>query len=68
LVPGLHFLGAPAGSSYGPLMRFVARADFAVREVSKSVVGARRSVVGRPITDALQTAQTVAVPRGPEGP
>jgi len=63
-VPGLHFLGAPAARSYGPLMRFVAGADFAARAVAKSVVLARRAVVGRPITRA---PQRVAVPRSPEG-
>ena len=67
-VPGLHFLGAPAVWSYGPLMRFVAGADFAARAVSRSVVRARRGVVGRPITNALQRPQRVAVSRGQEGP
>jgi FAD-dependent urate hydroxylase len=67
-VPGLHFLGAPAVWSYGPLMRFVAGADFAARAVSQSVVRARRGTVGRPIVNALQKLQRVAVPRGHEGP
>jgi FAD-dependent urate hydroxylase len=65
-VPGLHFLGAPAAWSYGPLMRFVAGVDFAGRAVAQCVARARRAVVGRPIADALQS-QRVAVPRGPEG-
>jgi len=64
---GLHFLGAPAVYSYGPLMRFVAGADFAARAVSQFVVGARRAAVGLPITDALKVPQTVTVTRGPEG-
>ena len=64
---GLHFLGAPAVYSYGPLMRFVAGADFAARAVSQFVVGARRAAVGLPITDALQVPQTVTVARGLEG-
>jgi hypothetical protein len=63
-VPGLHFLGAPAVWSYGPLMRFVAGADFAARAVSQFVVRARGAVVDRKISDSLQT---VAVPQGPEG-
>ena len=66
-VPGLHFLGAPAVWSYGPLMRFVAGADFAARTVSRSVVRARRGAVGRPTADALQRPQRVAVSRGQEG-
>jgi FAD-dependent urate hydroxylase len=36
-VPGLHFLGAPAAWSFGPLMRFVAGADFATRALARSV-------------------------------
>jgi cation diffusion facilitator CzcD-associated flavoprotein CzcO len=67
-VPGLHFLGAPAVWSYGPLMRFVAGADFAARAVSQSVVRARRGTVGRPIVSALQRPQRVAVSHGQEGP
>jgi len=66
-IPGLHFLGAPAVWSYGPLMRFVAGADFAARTVSRSVVRARRGAVGRPMADALQRRQRVAVSRGQEG-
>ena len=67
-VPGLHFLGAPAAWSYGPLMRFVAGADFAARTVSRSVVRARRAAVGRPVVNALQRPQRVVVSRGQEGP
>jgi FAD-dependent urate hydroxylase len=67
-VPGLHFLGAPAVWSYGPLMRFVAGADFAARAVSQSVVRARRGVVGRPVSTALQRPPRVALPRVTEGP
>jgi cation diffusion facilitator CzcD-associated flavoprotein CzcO len=66
-VPGLHFLGAPAVWSYGPLMRFVAGADFAARTVSQFVVRARRGIVGRPIVNALRRPQSVAVSRGQEG-
>jgi cation diffusion facilitator CzcD-associated flavoprotein CzcO len=40
-VPRLHFLGAPAAWSHGPLMRFVAGADFAARSVASRVVAAR---------------------------
>jgi FAD-dependent urate hydroxylase len=41
-VPGLHFVGAPAAWSYGPLMRFVAGADFASREVLAQITRTRR--------------------------
>jgi len=35
--PGLHFLGAPAAWSFGPLMRFVAGAGFATRALTRTV-------------------------------
>ena len=39
-VPGLHFVGAPAAWSMGPLMRFVAGADFAARSVTRAILAA----------------------------
>jgi len=39
-VPGLHFVGAPAAWSMGPLMRFVAGADFAAHSVARGVMSA----------------------------
>ena len=59
-IPGLHFLGAPAVWSYGPLMRFVAGADFAARAVTQSVMG-RRVIFSPRVERVLQTPQTVAV-------
>ena len=43
-VPGLHFLGAPAAWSFGPLMRFVAGADFASRNLTRGVLGRVKSI------------------------
>lgn len=40
-VPGLHFVGAPAAWSHGPLMRFVAGAGFASRATARAIAGAR---------------------------
>jgi thioredoxin reductase len=40
-VPGLHFLGAPAVRSYGPLCRFVSGTDFAARALTRRVVSSR---------------------------
>ncbi|HXT01233.1 MAG TPA: FAD-dependent oxidoreductase [Elusimicrobiota bacterium] len=40
-VPGLHFIGAAAGWSYGPLMYFVAGTEFAAGELARRV--ARRA-------------------------
>jgi len=37
-VPGLHFLGAPAARSFGPLMRFVAGTEFASRALTRKVL------------------------------
>lgn len=43
-VPGLHFLGAPAAWSFGPLMRFVAGADFASRNLTHGILGRVKSI------------------------
>jgi hypothetical protein len=40
-VDGLHFLGAPAARSFGPLLRFVAGAEFAARAVARKLAGHR---------------------------
>ena len=40
-VPGLHFVGAPALHSFGPLLRFVAGTEFAARRVTLQVTRAR---------------------------
>jgi len=42
-VPGLHFMGAPAAWSFGPLMRFVAGAEFASRAVARGILGNSKS-------------------------
>jgi len=36
-VPGLHFVGAPAAWSFGPLMRFVAGVDFAACRLTRGI-------------------------------
>lgn len=64
-VPGLHFVGAPAVWSYGPLMRFVAGADFAARAVYRVVATARHATASR-LIGSFPPRQTVAVSRGPE--
>jgi cation diffusion facilitator CzcD-associated flavoprotein CzcO len=40
-VDGLHFLGAPAARSFGPLLRFVAGTEFAARAVARRLAGLR---------------------------
>jgi hypothetical protein len=37
-VPGLHFMGAPAAWSFGPLMKFVAGVEFAAKTVTRGIV------------------------------
>ena len=40
-VPGLHFLGANAVKSYGPLMRFIAGSGYAARQLAWTIAGRR---------------------------
>jgi hypothetical protein len=41
-LPGLHFLGAPAVLSFGPLMRFVAGTEFASTALTRRMLRATR--------------------------
>ena len=41
-VPGLHFVGAPAALSFGPIMRFVVGSWYAAPALTERVVGRRR--------------------------
>ena len=41
-VPGLHFVGAAAVASFGPLLRFIAGAGFAARRVTRAAVRSAR--------------------------
>jgi NADPH-dependent 2,4-dienoyl-CoA reductase/sulfur reductase-like enzyme len=45
-VPGLHFLGAPAAWSFGPIMRFVSGGWYAGRVLTGVITGARHSRPG----------------------
>jgi FAD-dependent urate hydroxylase len=40
-LPGLHFVGAPAAWSYGPLMRFVAGTEFAAPVLARAITRKR---------------------------
>jgi len=57
-VPGLHFVGASAVGSFGPLLRFIAGSGFAASRVTRAALraGARRSA------DHRQDAFTNPVP------
>jgi FAD-dependent urate hydroxylase len=54
-VPGLYFLGSVAAGSFGPLLRFVAGAEFAAPRVARHLVGVNRSPAARS-SPALETA------------
>jgi hypothetical protein len=45
-VPGLHFLGAPAGASFGPVMHFVCGTWASARGLTRAVVGRRAPRAG----------------------
>jgi hypothetical protein len=38
-VPGLHFLGAPAALSFGPIVRFVSGGWYTSRELVRAIAG-----------------------------
>jgi hypothetical protein len=42
-VPGLHFLGAPAAWSFGPLMYFVSGTRFAARKLTSHIANNQKS-------------------------
>lgn len=41
-VPGLHFLGAPAAVSFGPVMRFVSGTPYSARALTRKIASATR--------------------------
>ncbi len=43
-VPGLHFVGAPAMYTFGPLLRFVSGTEFAARMVTRRVTSGRSAL------------------------
>ncbi len=52
--PGLYFLGAIAAGQFGPLLRFVAGADFAARRVAQHLVrgGVSPVAAGHPVLES----------------
>lgn len=46
-VPGLHFIGAPAVHTFGPLLRFVSGSAFAADAVVRAATGRRRVAAPR---------------------
>ncbi|HMI76635.1 MAG TPA: hypothetical protein VK495_18190, partial [Steroidobacteraceae bacterium] len=41
-LPGLHFLGAPAARSFGPVSRFVSGTPYAARALARRIAGKAR--------------------------
>ena len=58
-VPGLHFAGAYAVGSFGPLLRFIAGAGFAGQRITQSVRG-RRAAMHRTVAGDLGMARRKA--------
>ena len=46
-VPGLHFLGAPAALSFGPIMRFVVGTWYAAPALTRRALGRRQRLLQR---------------------
>jgi hypothetical protein len=65
-VPGLHFVGASSIASYGPLMRFIAGAGFAARDVTRAALADRRSPQLRPLDPRAGTFGVGAARRIPQ--
>jgi hypothetical protein len=59
-VPGLHFAGAAAAGTYGPLMRFVSGTRFSSRALAAQF---RRRGARRPLGRARRRVQRSATPR-----
>jgi cation diffusion facilitator CzcD-associated flavoprotein CzcO len=64
-VPGLHFVGASAVDSYGPLMRFIAGAGYAARSLARAVLARSRRGVTKPGVDASGYRTGSAQPMSP---
>ena len=45
--PGLYFIGVASAATFGPVMRFVAGAEFTVQNLSHRLASARGSSRGR---------------------
>lgn len=59
-VPGLHFLGAPAARSFGPLMRFVSGGWYGARAVTRAVSGHPSPVSAHPVALSSHAAEQEA--------
>ena len=55
--PGLHFVGVASAATFGPVMRFVAGADFAASNLSRRLASARGRPEMRPASPGIQLAK-----------
>jgi FAD-dependent urate hydroxylase len=51
-VPGLHFIGAPAARSFGPLLYFVTGTEFTSKQLTSGIVRRRAQVGARTLNTA----------------
>jgi FAD-dependent urate hydroxylase len=65
-VPGLHFVGASAVASYGPLLRFIAGSGYAARSVTRAVLAGRRVAVRSAERMSANAVGVGAAPRLPQ--
>lgn len=56
-VPGLHFLGAPAARSFGPIMRFVAGGWYGAEQLTRHVTGAVAPARPRAVRSPAQVGE-----------
>jgi cation diffusion facilitator CzcD-associated flavoprotein CzcO len=63
-LPGLHFLGAPAAWSFGPLMRFVAGTDFASPALRRRILEANKRLITVPSTPTGRSFEAVRLESG----
>jgi hypothetical protein len=61
-VPGLHFVGASAVASYGPLMRFIAGAGYAARSVARAAASQPMAMRAASVAPAYAAPQRLPQP------
>jgi hypothetical protein len=62
-LPGLHFLGASAARTFGPLMRFVAGTKYAANALTRGILGR----AGNPATSKVASHELDELAQTPDG-
>ena len=60
-VPGLHFIGASAYESFGPIMRFVTGTGYTGRRLARAIAAARPAPLRHRAREYLRTGERVGV-------